>query len=244
MRLIILLALSIPSILWAAEKKAPITPATETTTPNVETPALRPGNEAKSDPVPSPDIQDEDERLRFGLGLFYHGGDKLSFKDVDTATAGKQDIDFGIDKSAGVVVSMQYLPSDSWGFIGSLNFEGARKIKSTTTSGTTTFDGTGDKLTILTVDGSLAYRWQHFYIPFGLNISGYTWKADQSGANIKTRGSMGLQFGAGWMITQNLAADVIWKSIGLGFDEDYGGPKTEYQIGILSGAYVDLRWIF
>jgi hypothetical protein len=205
-------------------------------------PIMAPG--AESEPVPVPAV-DEDRTTRFGLGLFLDAANKIRFKDYDNG-AYKTDVDFDTESAWGISGSVQQLPRNSWGFLASLNIYTKRDIKKIPSGTVLNSNGPVSTLHMSTLDGSAAYRWQQFYIPFGLNISGLTY--DDNGANpninVKVTGGIGVQFGVGYMITQNFAAELLAK--GVSFTMKTSGPSIpdETNTGIISSTNISARYIF
>lgn len=249
----LLLAVSLPLLANAQNDPAPakksiLRPGSEEPA-QVQTP-VAPAAEPEAEPAVIPP-RNEDESFRIGLGISYYGARKVSFKDVDLSpyfgpSASKTNVDMDIDSGAGLALSLQYMPTQHWGILGIANLETQRRIKggSTSISGVTV-TRTDDKLSFVTLDGNVAYRWEQFYvIPFGVNITALSYKADGSGAAVKTLAGMGLQAGIGAMITSNIALDVMVKSAAFGLEETYNGNKIKYERGTMAGAYADLRFIF
>ncbi len=154
-------------------------------------------------------------RWRFALGAGYILGSNTEFDDVKISAGGNTvsgEAEFDLEQTFVIAIEGRYSPRQSWGFMGGLNYEGERKIEGGSVSGPgfqVTFGALNEKVQVTTLYGSAVYRWDSFYLPFGLNYSVLKYKADpSSAASVDEGGGIGAQLGVGWIFQDQFALEL------------------------------------
>ena len=88
------------------------------------------------------------------------------------------------------------------------------------------------------------YRFNQFYIPFGVNFSAPILEYQNTSTTLEVTGGVGVQFGLGYFINDSLAAEFFVRSIGLTLTADSGTTKAEYGRGTLTGAGFGFKYLF
>lgn len=182
------------------------------------------------------------------IGGLYSTAKDLKFTDSKVSGI-TGEFTYETESTWGLTAGLYVLPQDSLGFMGSFNYEHTRKVKSFSavlggTSASGSFSGDQPEITIITLDGNVAYRWEQFYSFIGLNSSGVVFKQPSGGGDVEANGSIGLQFGAGYFITDNLAADLQMKTISMTVRNKDSSVDTNFGLGTLTGTNLVVKYIF
>lgn len=194
-------------------------------------------------PVPenAPVAQEKDTDIHFGIGASLRGGNALYFSETKVGGSSTK-YEVTADYSTGVSLELdaRMLAQDSWGFIGGLTIDSETKAEKVTIkdgSSTQTITASdGAKLQATVLYGSLAYRMERFYIPFGLNVaaikftppSGYSGSAEASGG-------LGIQAGMGYYFSPNFVGETHLRSIGVKLKST---PTTGSEVDYGNGGFV------
>lgn len=191
--------------------------------------------------------------LRFGLGASYtlaaeaSGDLNISQLSTNTRLAGGELV---LEPKNGLSLDLdlRYSPVNNWGFILGVSNDfktklDKMKIKSGNT--TTEFSDLGnDKIKATSFMLSAVYRWEKFYIPFGLNYTtfGITPKDDSFSAS----GGIGIQIGAGFWITNNLVGEFLIRSstIDLELRDTDQDLKMVYEDATYTRSSLGLKYFF
>lgn len=186
---------------------------------------------------------------RFAAGLSLHMGSKLKFHDVErTGVTGDAGADIDLSNAVSVDLDLRHVAEDAWGLIVGLSFDTAREVTGGEFTGAAwgiPYSGNGDHIRVSVLSGSAVYRWTHFYIPFGFNLSRVDYEKD--GSNVGSydeRGGIGAQFGLGWYMTDNAVIEVMSRSVAVGLEHTNGGVTTEFRRGYLSSLTLGAKYLF
>lgn len=164
-----------------------------------------------------PFIKEDSAAWHWGLGaglMLAAAGGKFNdakFTGTGGTITGSADLEYS--KVLSLLIEGRMLPRDSWGTLIGLNHEFERNFEGGTISGggtTVTMSGSGNvsKMQFTTLYASAAYRWETFYLPFGLNFNSVTFTpASGATGNSSASGSVGVQLGGGWMISPTFAVE-------------------------------------
>ncbi|AFY00440.1 hypothetical protein [Bdellovibrio bacteriovorus] len=188
---------------------------------------------------------------RLGFSVYYASANQANFEDVYATTSsgsGNLNAEFGTDSSVGIGLTFARMKPQNWGISTSLLLEVGRKIntiKFTGSGGTASgnFTGTKPKLSFLIGEAGLAYRWNTFYIPFGLNLSIPT-LTDTDGSSVEIYGGLGAYFGAGVLLTENSSIDFIIRSVALNMTQTSGTSSIDYGRGSMTGFSLGYKYWF
>lgn len=192
-----------------------------------------------------------DSSLRMGVNLYYSAADEVEFNSAYASTtsgSGNISAKFKTDGALGMGLSLTRMSANSFGFALNAAVEFGREIKSVTftgAGGTSTGVGTGTlpKLSILYVEYQGVYRWDQFYLPFGINISA-PYVSDYYGAKLDVKSGFGFVIGAGFIVNENISVEALARSIGLYLKESDSSGYVDYRYGTLAGATIGLKYRF
>lgn len=164
----------------------------------------------------------QDSGWRFGAGISLHGGSSANGDMVVTqlsngAQLGKGDIEFETKAGPSLSFEARHSNANSWGFGAGVQVGTKVKFKKLKMklNGTTTemqLEGE-DKLQETSIYANAIYRWNSFYLPFGLNYTALSYSPKDP--NFTIDGGIGLQLGFGFWLTNNFTIDVMVKASSL-----------------------------
>lgn len=192
---------------------------------------------------------DDDKQWKFSAGVAYSLGSQLKFHEVErTGVGGNSSATMQVANAFSLNADLRYLPQQSWGFVGAIGLDMPRKIRSGSYSGAAwgiQYTGEGDKITVMTLAASAAYRWQEVYMPFGFNISGINYEtAGGSAVSNTAKGGIGVQYGVGAYVQENIALELMGRSTSVKLSSEEAGVRTEYRKGYLTSLSFGVKYIF
>lgn len=198
----------------------------------------------QSSPVHTPTLEyerGESSKWRGHFGLTYNTAGTLSFQDSqfrsgNNSFTGKYDLE--LEGAPAFTVGATYSPKQSWGMNVGVSTEAKRRIKSQKI----TVDGSDAvaedheehyNLRFTHVYLNAIYRWENFYLPFGLNYS--IVQADKELTQFKhIQGSAGVQFGVGVFANDSVAFEFLIQATSVRTGGAADGTSY-YELG--SGAF-------
>lgn len=194
------------------------------------------------------------ESWRFSVGLGLNIGGKfesdLVFRDSSSGSqVAKGKVDFDIDPAVSLDISAQYMPQNSWGFIGGFTYDSERE----TTGGEIIIngqrviiaeDGDNDKIQARVFHASAVYRWESLYLPFGLNYAAYTFKSSDVPTSIS--GGLGAQLGLGYVVNDNFSIEGMIRatSFELSYTDTDENLDVTFEDGFFSSFLIMGKYIF
>jgi hypothetical protein len=134
-----------------------------------------------------------------------------SFEDGWISTSPGVSLDNEMEFETGLAIGYEYRIStpNSWGKSFGINYHTERDLKTWEINGIKA--GKVDiSVTILSIYADLIYRWESFYIPFGVNLSSINYKVPTTDSgSIETNGSFGVNLGFGWKMDQKKSIEYI-----------------------------------
>lgn len=240
-----------PPMIAPAEVAPPAPTPVETPETKAETPV-----QAETPPPPRPLSQMKRLRSHFTLGVGANTATKIEYDSV-TFTSGADsvkgevtlDVGSAAQFSAGVMASCERC----WGFSGQLTIESKRDVKS--------FKATLEDGTVITavagankptmqfnvLEANTLYRWDQFYLPFGLNYSvgvKYSLPSGSVNTTITPGGALGMQAGAGFLFAEHLRLELLVQMIGSTLKETIPGTQADFGTGYMTGALLRFGVIF
>lgn len=204
-------------------------------------------------PEQNPDnFYDKSTVGRLGVSLYYSSANELEFDKAKTNTSSAEvNVNFKLENAVGVGLHYMRAKPNAWGYsVGGL-LESTRKFKGFTVSAngnSITVNATNDdtKLTLLIAEGNALYRFENFYIPFGLNFSIPVLEYVSTSSKVEALGSIGIQFGMGYFINDNLSAEIYYRSIGMQLKEtsNSNSDEVDYGYGYLRGVALGVKYLF
>lgn len=132
---------------------------------------------------------------------------------------------------------------NSWGLISGVSMTPDRKVKSVTVNGASTLVKDVKMASTFLYLGT-HYRWESFYIPFGLTYSINRFTPDPSTtADLEVKNGIGAIIGIGWFIGDRLSLDLIGKSSVVDLETTESGV-THTEKGSISTGTFSLRYFF
>jgi len=209
----------------------------------VEPQALNPAEDTTEPPKHKP---------KFGFNLYYSTADTAKFDNTVISTSSGSataTTEFKSSGSAGIGMFIADTKPESWGYSGSLLYEPDRDISSVTFSNanatvTAAFSGIKPKFSVLILEGTVIYRWNSFYLPFGLNLSAPKLTTSSGSGTSSLSGGVGAFLGAGFITTENSSVEIFSRSITLKYSESAGTTNVDCGTGYLAGLGFGWKYWF
>jgi len=191
--------------------------------------------------------------FRIGLLLYYSAGDEFQFDDLavsNSTGSGTGSTTLNTDTAAGVGIEASQSDPNSWGFSTGLTYDFPREVNSQTITvngftGSAVATGSKTKIEFFTLYVNAIYRWEKFYIPFGLN---YTLpiikRAPTAEGTLDTDGGVGTQLGAGLSIKDNLAIELFVRTSALKATSKVDDTTIDYGTGAMSSFIIQGKFQF
>jgi hypothetical protein len=205
---------------------------------------------ASADQNSTPDQNDNGwGGFRWAGKIYYAGNATMTHKDLWSPTLGMVDSEIETSGALGIAVSYSQSRPHSWGFAVNAGYETAREMKKQKiTSGNTTTTNTltdAPKLSLFYVDGEMQYRWQDFYLPFGVSLTSVGVTEQASSSKTNTKGGFGVLLGMGYFLTPQLSAEILVRSTSMSMESTTNaGVKSDYGYGTFSSASIGLKYYF
>jgi hypothetical protein len=175
---------------------------------------------------------------RFGLVLGYTLNNNIQFREGELRSAtGTTDYDQTIKTQSAPSIGIMYtrMHPNAWGFSGSFIYEFPRELKS--------YSG-NPKLTVFLLEMNMLYRWDRFYIPFGINISAPYVKGGQLAHDVY-QPMVGIYGAVGYLVTENAGMELFVRTVGVaGKKQNSGSTEDRPGNGYMSGIGVNLKYWF
>lgn len=188
---------------------------------------------------------------RFAIGLGYNASGSaesdFSIQNLSTLSRANGEVDLDTEPGFNINFEARFLQKHGWGLTMGLDFDFDREVKSgTISSGGTTISVSEtddpDSFTSVVGYGNLVYKWENFYIPFGLNLSYIDYKS--TGLNVNTTPSIGAQLGLGYETDSNFALEMYSRVLGLEMDYIDGNYDVSFEEGLISNIAFRVKYIF
>lgn len=202
--------LSLEKSLLSAEIIAP---------PEIKTTQLPQTPSAKEAEKLNRDLEHEDakpRKIKILIGAAFSGRTSASGSSgTATGLIGTFNSEFEYKEGFTLSLEMRDSPSHSWGYGVGISFDSTRELEAATfTSGGTTLiassAGGASKIGSTAFELNSIYRWNEFYIPFGLNYTAirFTPAAGYTGG-FDVAGGFGAQLGFGLQPTESVSFEMI-----------------------------------
>ena len=191
-------------------------------------------------------------QLRFAIGVGFNsqGEAEADFTNTDTssATITNGEVTYDIDPGFSINLEARYLRKNGWGLTTGIDYDFKREAElNTLTIGNVTVRSsstTGDKdeLTNLVGYVNAVYKWDLFYIPFGLNIS--SMKYTSNGLDVSTDPKLGIQLGLGIETENNFALEAYVRGLGFQLNATDGEDQLKLENGVTVDLALRAKYIF
>lgn len=195
-------------------------------------------------------VPTKESSWQFALGGSLSLSSSARFDSITVSnTAGTLTAQLDYSNSISLELEARNMKANSWGFVGGLSLDREQEITGGTISGAGSFvvltGGNPSKIQTNTIYGSAVYRWNQFYLPFGLNISSvkYTPPSGYTGT-ASAKGGVGGQLGVGYYFSENFALEGHSRAIGLKLSGANSGSTFDYGDGFLSRLVITGKYIF
>lgn len=192
-------------------------------------------------------------KFAIGYGIMVSSGE-LEFKDArasDGTNSGDLHASMGLKKENSMLMEVQYLKPNSWGFIGGIKFEDARKIESITVSSgnnsaTLTAGSDSALFRFTTYHVNAVYMWDKFYLPFGLNYSLVTLENLKVSGSYRTEtmGLYGSQVGLGYMVTPSFAVELTSWTLAVDQYLRVKNDVLDFNEGLITSTLLSAKFRF
>lgn len=192
-------------------------------------------------------------RWRFAVGLGYTMTSKLKFDSgYATSASGSGDISADMNYKNATVISAEarFQPQNAWGFLVGLQVDGERELDGgTLVAGGTTYTMNGgsgaSKIQVSNIYGNAAYRWEQFYLPFGLNLSSFNFTPAVGFIGTEdSSGGIGAQVGIGIIPSESFAFELYSRVLGVRLKTTSSSGTADYGYGYFSSILFQGKFIF
>ncbi|UYL10165.1 hypothetical protein B9G69_006180 [Bdellovibrio sp. SKB1291214] len=180
----------------------------------------------------------------FVMGAYLNTLSQMKFKDAKTTVGGNTttgEYDLKTGPSIGVDAHFVFWGKNHWGFSVGGFFDLAHKIKDASMA---VFGTTKEAyLGILGFEGNAIYRFDRWYIPFGINTAMPVVVIDE-GEVTDVDGGVGIQAGVGFLLgsSKRNAIEAKIRTMSFGYVQEINNIKVDTERG--TGASVSLGWKF
>lgn len=180
----------------------------------------------------------------FVVGAYINSLNQMKFKDAKTTSGGNTttgEYDLKMGPSLGAEAHFVFWAENHWGFSVGGFFDLAHKIKDESMS---VFGTTKEAyLGILGFEGNAIYRFDRWYIPFGINAS-FPIVAIDEGEVTDVDGGVGVQVGAGYLLgaSKRNAIEAKVRTTTFGYAQEINNVKVDTERG--TGVSVTAGWKF
>lgn len=197
-----------------------------------------------------PQVQEKTSNLmegwRFGIGGSVSLVSKLKFNDVViSGYSGKYDVDFDFKNGFSLELDARTMNPQSWGFMGGLSYDSEREVSSLTVTDGSGLSSSGSisgmKIQTTVIYGNAVYRWNEFYLPFGLNLSKVN---ATTAASNSTSGGLGLQLGVGYYINENFVIEALSRATAVKLKTSSASTDVDFGTGYMSNLMITGKYIF
>jgi hypothetical protein len=185
-----------------------------------------------------------------GVGASLNTSATLHFNQVTVSTGvGSYIVEMQAEDVASIELEARNMDQQSWGFIGGLTYDFERKFtggRITGFGGTVTLGSTDPaKLKTSVLSANAAYRWENFYLPFGLNYSfvKYTPPASFTG-EVSVGGGLGGQLGVGYYISDSIVLEATSRAVLVKLKSTSSSGDVDYGTGYLSSLLLTGKMLF
>lgn len=170
-----------------------------------------------------------------------------NFED-GSSTGSSTSFDTELEFETGMAIGYEYRETKQhdWGFgIGILHHT-KRDVDKLEQAGVTYTVEDPASISVTRIFGNAIYRWESFYIPFGMNLASNNFKQSSSATgSTDSKLGLGFNFAIGWYLNEKFnieygAYSNIWKLEGTASN----GNKTDYGDGTLSYSTLKLMYRF
>jgi hypothetical protein len=232
----------------SAPSSAPATPV-----PQSPQPGAPEGQPLVSEPLGAAPVEGSlEKRLRFGVWGAINLAGNLSFGKVRFDTGAQStdsaNLNFKDSPSATLGLEVMYGAPNAWGLSAGASYDSNHRFRAyefSSTYGRPASLTFGDfDANIFTIYANAIYRWDNFYIPFGLNISGI--KVIDAPATVDNlKGGAGAQFGVGYFFGEGIMGEFILRGTAVNSESrDMNGTRLELGVGSVGTAQVVLKYYF
>lgn len=194
-----------------------------------------------------------DSKLNYFIYGFYSFANEMRFESLRATGAGVSvsgAASYGTAAAPGVGIEVSDSSLMSWGWNSGIMYDSKRSIDSFTASAggvsvSGSYIGRRPTVSFITMYGNLLYRWNYFYLPFGLNFSIPEFRrGDGAVGEYSMVGAMGSQLGAGFYLLERLSIEFMIRSLSFKASSAASGYAYEYDEGHLRGGQINLKYGF
>lgn len=187
----------------------------------------------------------DDGKWSFGLSIGYSPNYLVTMESTQAGTTEKYEMEYASSTEFGA--TLWRMPKNDWAFMAAADIGKERKLEKLIDNGITYTPTAGQAVpTFQThfIRVGTAYRWETFYIPFGLSY-GITKMTIPTSGTLDVKGGIGGFFGLGWNINDTVVIEYIGRSalMEYTFKPASGGP-TETGKGVIGSALLNLKVMF
>ena len=210
---------------------------------------------AAAAPAAAAPAEDEEARWQIGVGLGYQLGaadarfDNAEYYSSGTGTI-KGEARLRYKRAFAIALEGRNVPRMGWGFIGGIQLEGEREFESGALRGggvEVMLSGGSDpsRIQFTTLYGSAVFRWNEFYLPFGLNLSQAKFKAAGGfTGTVQASSGIGAQLGAGWRFSDLFVLEAYSWVTSFRLRSTSSTETLDYGLGTFSSLFLIGKFTF
>lgn len=164
--------------------------------------------------------------------------ENIQYTDGTNSLLGKGEVTY--EDGLSFDFESRNLKPNSWGFLGGLTYDLTRKEKRAVVNfGNVTVNSeVGGNLQMTFLYGSAAYRWNEFYLPFGLNYNIVNYKSEGT----TTTGGIGAQLGFGYYINEEFLFELLSRSASLNQKStDPNGSSVDFGAAYFTSLMLSIK---
>ena len=181
---------------------------------------------------------------KFGIGVGYSPNYLVSLSGSGIASGTPYSATYSLQYAATTSLELDFrkLNKNSWGWVSGFEYEPERAL--TVINGISAGSSSVSKYQTTFLHIGAAYRWDIFYIPFGLayGLTKFTPAPSFSGTGTAENG-VGAFFGFGWYLGEDFAIEYVSRSATTSL-KMVSGANSENTSGVLGSALLNLKYFF
>jgi hypothetical protein len=204
-----------------------------------DTAAAAPGTEVQTS-------GNEDRAWHFGVGGSYSLPSTANFNNGSYGGLAMT-VNLTYASVLGLEFEARKLPLHSWGFVGGLSYDlaGTTSSVNVTVAGTSSSGSSNSQFQTTVLWGSAAYRWENFYLPFGLNydVLSYTPPSGFIGSSTAS-GGFGGQVGVGYYVTPRIPVELDYRMLAFNLSQTTPVLTTNYGSAYATTFLIKGEYLF
>lgn len=192
----------------------------------------------------------QEKVFRVGVGASLSLLAEEHYDDVTrTGVPGTFEAEFDHEPALSLELEGRYMAPYSMGVIFGLTYDFERDFDGGAVAGNGIVipisSSNPSEIQTTVIYANLAYQFDGFYIPFGINYSSFDYTPTPSfTGTAKLDGDIGFQFGLGFYATNNIVLESMYRFLSTEYRETENNITTNYGDGSFNTLQLTLKYIF